>query len=141
MTNNNPRNLDLNHYRSLLNAEQERLVSNLEKMAYQDDTNPDDWVPIREDLNISNGESVEAFELAEEIQEFESQTATVKELEARLNEVKAALERIEDGTYGIDEVDGSPIDEDRLHANPAARSSVDNAPTLEQEPLTENEIE
>lgn len=141
MTDKSIKNLDLDHYRSLLINEHDRLVSNLKTMAYQDEQNPSDWVPIRENLNISDGEAVESLELAEEIQEFESQTATVKELESRLNEVKAALERIESGDYGIDEIDGSPIDQARLNVNPAARSSVSNAPTIEEEPLTKNQID
>ncbi len=46
------------------------------------------------------------------------------ELEASLNEVEAALQRIEDGTYGIDEETGEPIDPARLEAIPTARTNI-----------------
>jgi len=45
-------------------------------------------------------------------------------LEAQLNEVAAALARIDDGTYGIDEVTGEPIDPERLKAIPTARTNI-----------------
>jgi len=40
--------------------------------------------------------------------------------EAALKQVRAALQRIEDGTYGRCLVDGEPIDEKRLEATPWA---------------------
>lgn len=132
---------DFSKYEELLNIERDRLLSELEKLAFRDDENPNDWVPRRPNQNISDGEAVEELELAEEIEKFENNTATVKELEARLNEVLAALDRIKDGTYGIDEISGEKIAANRLEANPAARSSVENAPHLEQEALTENELD
>ena len=36
----------------------------------------------------------------------------------------AAIERIEQGTYGIDEETGEPIDPARLEAMPTARTNV-----------------
>lgn len=132
---------DYSKYQQALEAERDRLEADLGKIAFRDDENPTDWVPKREDHNISDGESVESFELAEEIESYENATAIVRELEDRLNEVLAALDRIANGTYGVDEVDGSQISTERLDANPAARSSTENAPYLEQKPFTENEID
>ena len=37
-------------------------------------------------------------------------------------EIDAALEKMEKGTYGICEVCNKPIEEDRLEANPAAKT-------------------
>lgn len=48
--------------------------------------------------------------------------------EELLEEIDAALKRIEDGTYGTCEVDGTPIDFDRLQALPWARTHVKHAP-------------
>jgi RNA polymerase-binding transcription factor DksA len=39
-------------------------------------------------------------------------------------EIDAALQRIERGTYGVDEDTGDPIDPERLDAIPAARTNV-----------------
>jgi RNA polymerase-binding transcription factor DksA len=44
-----------------------------------------------------------------------------------LQEIDAALERIDAGTYGTCEVDGTPIDFDRLQALPWARTSLKHA--------------
>jgi len=42
-------------------------------------------------------------------------------LERDLNDVEAALHRLADGTYWIDEVTGAPIPEHVLARNPLAR--------------------
>ena len=44
-----------------------------------------------------------------------------------LAEIDAALQRIEDGTYGTCEVCGKPIGEERLEARPWARLCIDDA--------------
>ena len=46
------------------------------------------------------------------------------ELEAQLASVEAALARIDDGSYGIDEATGEPIDPARLDAIPTARRNI-----------------
>ncbi len=57
--------------------------------------------------------------------EREKDLGILDDLEAELAEIEAAIERIENGTYGIDEVTGAPIDEARLEAIPVARTNVD----------------
>lgn len=47
--------------------------------------------------------------------------------EQLLIEIDAALKRIEDGKYGICEVDGTPIEFERLQALPWARTHVKHA--------------
>ena len=42
-------------------------------------------------------------------------------IEANLNDVEVALERLEAGTYFTDEISGSALSEDLLSANPTAR--------------------
>ena len=66
--------------------------------------------------------ATEPDEIADKIENFEENTAIVKELEIRLGDINAALAKIDAGTYGTCEVDGSPIEMDRLEANPAART-------------------
>ncbi|MFD1413455.1 TraR/DksA C4-type zinc finger protein [Oceanobacillus jeddahense] len=44
-----------------------------------------------------------------------------------LTEVEDALQRIEDGTYGISEKSGKAIPKERLEASPAARILVEEA--------------
>jgi RNA polymerase-binding transcription factor DksA len=56
--------------------------------------------------------------------EREKDLSILEQLEAELAEFQAALERIDAGTYGIDEVTGEPIAPERLAANPIARTNV-----------------
>ncbi|MCB0877503.1 MAG: hypothetical protein KDC46_00780 [Thermoleophilia bacterium] len=46
-----------------------------------------------------------------------------------LAEIDAALKRMEDGTYGVCEVDGTPIEFERLQALPWARTHLKHATT------------
>jgi RNA polymerase-binding transcription factor DksA len=62
---------------------------------------------------------------ATETFEREKDLSILDGLEAELADIEAALERIEAGTYGVDEVTGEPIDPERLDAVPTARTNVD----------------
>jgi len=57
--------------------------------------------------------------------EREKDLAILESLEAELAEIEAALQRLDDGTYGIDERTGAPIDPERLAARPTARTDVE----------------
>src|ERR1700675_2564078 len=59
--------------------------------------------------------------------EREKDLGILDDLEAELAEIEAAIERIENGTYGIDEVTGEAIDPARLDAIPVARTNRDTA--------------
>ena len=64
---------------------------------------------------------------ASETFEREKDLSILEQLEAELGEIQAALRRIDEGTYGIDEITGRPIASERLEAIPAARTNVDTA--------------
>ncbi len=81
--------------------------------------NPGDWEAVGGD---SNNESSDPTDVADTIETYEENTGIVKQLEIRLNEIKGALKRIEGGTFGTCEIENEPIEEDRLMANPAART-------------------
>lgn len=69
-------------------------------------------------------EEYERGDLSRSIVEGEQQQALLADLRANLEEIDAALERIENGTYGIDEETGEPIAPERLEAFPTARTNV-----------------
>ncbi len=52
----------------------------------------------------------------------EEAIATLALLETRYRNIKRAIGKIANGTYGICEISGAPIESDRLAANPAART-------------------
>jgi RNA polymerase-binding transcription factor DksA len=64
---------------------------------------------------------------ASETFEREKDIAILDQLEHDLAEIEAALQRLDDGSYGIDEVTGEPIAPERLDAYPAARTNIDSA--------------
>jgi len=64
---------------------------------------------------------------ASETFEREKDLSILEQLEDELAELQAALERIDQGTYGIDERTGEPIDDARLDAVPTARTNVDTS--------------
>ncbi|MEM9336893.1 MAG: TraR/DksA C4-type zinc finger protein [Patescibacteria group bacterium] len=59
---------------------------------------------------------------ADNVEDWNERQATLSQLETRYNNLKRALQKIEDGTFGVCEVSGAQIEEDRLNANPAART-------------------
>ena len=61
-------------------------------------------------------------ERADAIEEYETNVGVLKEIEVRYNDVKDALAKIEKGAFGTCEISGEIIEEDRLIANPAART-------------------
>lgn len=80
---------------------------------------PGDWEPVPGQTDPT---ATEPDEIADKIEDFENNAAIVKELEIRLSDINAALEKIGKGTYGVCEECGVEIEEDRLAANPAART-------------------
>jgi DnaK suppressor protein len=68
---------------------------------------------------------------ASETFEREKDVSILEQLEQELEELQAALERIDNGTYGIDEETGKPIAPERLEAVPTARTNVDTEPRRE----------
>ena len=98
---------------------EERLVEEeLGTVGRRSKTTPGDWEATPGELDST---ATEPDEIADKIEDFETNTAIVKELEIRLGDIKATLQKIDTGSYGICEMSGEPIEEDRLMANPAAR--------------------
>ncbi len=62
-----------------------------------------------------------------EVSLYEANLAEEKSLEQRLHKVVAALARIADGSYGICQVGGEPIDPARLEAAPEADVCVNHS--------------
>jgi RNA polymerase-binding transcription factor DksA len=56
--------------------------------------------------------------------EREKDLSILEQLEGELAEIEAALQRVDDGTYGVDEETGEPIDPERLDALPTARTNM-----------------
>lgn len=109
--------IDTTYFKKKLETERDTLRRELESIAKRNPDNPKDWEAKGAALDIQQADQNER---ADAIEEYEINAGMLKNIEVRYNEVKAALKRIEDGTYGVCEVGGEPIESDRLEANPAA---------------------
>ena len=116
--------MNTSHFKEKLEKELKLLESELKTVGQVNPNNPGDWQAKQDNLNVTNADK---NELADQIENYEGNTAILKQLEIQLNDVKLALEKIENGTYGTCEVDGSLIPEDRLEAMPSARTCIDHA--------------
>lgn len=113
--------MDINLYKKKLEEELATLEKELSSLGTKKTDGMVDWEAKPADLTPDPADETE---LADSIEEFETNTAILKELEIRYNEVKDALARIEKGTYGVCEVGGEKIEEERLLANPAAKTCL-----------------
>jgi DnaK suppressor protein len=109
----------LSELQSILETERKNLVEELSQIGVQ---NPitNDWsaVPIKTD---GDNES-DSADQADYVEDFESRSGRLNELEHRYQDIIQALAKIDQGIYGICEKSGKPIEIDRLMANPAAKT-------------------
>jgi RNA polymerase-binding transcription factor DksA len=65
--------------------------------------------------------------------ERERDSSVLQRVNAQLAQIDAALARLDAGTYGVCELCGRPIGDERLEAVPAARFCVDDQARAERE--------
>jgi RNA polymerase-binding transcription factor DksA len=106
------------HFRDLLETEKVTLEAELATVGRKNPSNPADWEPVPSET----GKESDPNDQADLMENYGDNTAILNDLEIRYNEVLAALARIEDGTYGICTEGGETIEEDRLNADPAAKT-------------------
>ena len=107
----------LNELKEKLVTEKARLEGELGKFATK--TSEGDYkTNFPDDIGNEQGEN------ALEVEQYAGNLALEQSLEAQLKDVIDALERMEDGTYGVDEETGEEIAIERLQAYPAARGNV-----------------
>lgn len=107
-------------FKVLLTEELTNLEAQLKTVGRKNPANPADWEAV--EGGETEVDSAEEGDVAEAIESYENNSGIVAQLEPRLNEVKSALEKIENGSFGKCEVCGESIEEDRLEANPAAKT-------------------
>jgi DnaK suppressor protein len=119
--------IDTQNFKMRLEEEKKKLEGELAGVAQKNPDNPSAWQPVPSESG--SGEADENL-LADSIESLEENTAITNSLEARLNDVKIALNKIEKGTFGICETSGEEIEADRLEANPAARTCKEHINSL-----------
>lgn len=113
--------MDNEEARQLLLAERERLQALLEDEA--------DAVRAQQD------DDPQPADQARELLDREMERSEFIRLHAELKDVDAALERIDQGTYGISEISGKPIPDERLRAIPYTRVLVEEQELIDKELL------
>lgn len=113
--------IDIAHFETLLKKELGTLEKELKTVGRRNPNNPADWEAKPDAMDVMPADS---NEVADAIESYEENTGILKQLEIRYNEVKGALAKIADGTYGVCEVSGEPIESARLEANPAATTCL-----------------
>ncbi len=106
--------------------EKARLESDLGGRGKQ--TKDGDWMATPPEVDTSEEDYTVQ---ADRYEEFFNRGGAISALELRLLQVKKALQRIDEGTYGVSEISGKEISLPRLLANPAATTTIDEANTEE----------
>lgn len=106
------------HFKKRLAEELQKLENELHTLGWQNPATGD-WEATGGDIDQS---ATESDELADRQEEYGENRAEIEEIEIHWRNVKRALQKIEEGTFGICEISGDDIEEDRLEVNPSART-------------------
>jgi RNA polymerase-binding protein DksA len=114
--------IDTAEFRGLLEAEQARLTHSVEFLVRE---NPG---ALEDELGELGGKGVDNHlgDLATATFDRELDEGLEEGARQTLGEIDAALRRIDDGTYGMCQLCGQPIGEDRLRALPWASLCIDD---------------
>jgi RNA polymerase-binding transcription factor DksA len=112
--------IDAPHFKKLLKKELKRLDAELKTIGYKK-KNTSEWESKATDVDVLASDSAD---IADNIENYESNNAILKQLQIEYDEIIHALENMKKGAYGICEISGEPIEIGRLEANPAARTCM-----------------
>jgi len=107
----------LGEMKTKLEAERVRLEAELSRMATATGTEGN-YETKFQDMGTDEDEH------ASEVEQYVDDIALESNLETQLKDVIDALEKLEAGTYGVCEVSGEEISEERLRIYPAARTAI-----------------
>jgi DnaK suppressor protein len=112
--------MDIDHFKKKLGDELKVVEGELKDIAV---LNPEtnEWEARATDMETM-APTQDENEFADKLEDFEEHREELPALQTKWTEINHALEKIETGTYGKCEVSNEPIEEDRLEANPAART-------------------
>jgi RNA polymerase-binding transcription factor DksA len=115
--------MDVEHARRLIASEKERL-ENLVREREVEGVGPESET---ESLSELSSFDQHQGDIGTETFEREKDFSLLEQLEAEIGDLDAALRKIDDGTYGICEVCGRPIEPERLEAIPGTRTCIEHA--------------
>jgi RNA polymerase-binding transcription factor DksA len=107
-------------YKDLLLKEQANLIESMKTIGQLSDLVPGDWETHTDPDHVETS----LDDLANKYEEESTNEGVLDTLEERLKEVTDALERIQNGTFGICMITGKPIETEILDSNPAATTCL-----------------
>ncbi len=116
--------MDIKKLKIKLDDEMKLVESEISKIARRNPENPDEWEAVETDLNFDGADD---DEVADELENFDENESLLQRLQKQYDDIKIALEKIKNGTYGKCEVGGENIPEERLEANPSARTCIEHS--------------
>ena len=119
-------------YKSKLEQELHAVEEELGQMGRKSPSVPGTWDATSGDIDET---ATERDELADRQEEYEENRNEIDALEVQFHNIKRALGKIADGTYGVCEVSGHEIESERLDANPSARTCMEHMEEEKDLPL------
>lgn len=110
---------NINHFKELLEKQKTQLEIDLSGVGRRDPKNPNDWEATVTDLDVLPADENDVADMFEELEENK---ALINALEAQLREVEGALAKVGTDKFGMCEVCEKEIEDDRMDANPSART-------------------
>jgi DnaK suppressor protein len=112
-------NLDIAHFKNKLESEAKLLETELEKVGQRNPDNLLDWEATSNNRDTSQAD---ANTVADSVEDYGENVAIVHTLESRYQDIKMALDKIVENTYGLCEICQNEIGSERLEANPSAHT-------------------
>lgn len=106
-------------YKATLTTMLASITEELSTIGVHDPENDANWEVTAKDFALGKADP---NIVADQVEDWDQQRSTLAALEARFNNIRRALGKIEAGTFGVCEISGEEIEADRLDANPAART-------------------
>jgi RNA polymerase-binding transcription factor DksA len=123
--------IDTAVFKTKLEGELIRITEELKTLGvYNPET--DDWTENVGEDNLTEADSNIEADMAEDMEERRS---TLSALEIEYRNTKRALTKIKTGIFGLCEISGEPIEEDRLNFKPTARTCKNHMEEEAQLPL------
>ncbi len=120
--------MDTGQAREQLDGELERLERLREELIESGAApGPDDELP--EEASLEQHQA----DVGTETFDRERDLSILEQIEAELDDVERALRRLDEGSYGVCEACGGPIDDERLRVRPEARFCVSDQEVAERE--------
>lgn len=115
--------------------QQRRKIENLREQ-YREEADLDE--SQQDSTGALSSHDQHAADQGSETFEREKEVSIQEQLEGQLREIDAALERVDEGTYGRCEVGGEEIDEERLGLLPSTRYCTEHRDEAEDEFVVEH---